>query len=378
MRVVLISPYPLQQEYVTGGVEAVTSTLAPALARHPEIDHVHVLSYKNVKKVTKVSVTDDLTIWHYPEQKKFRTITRPVLEKRIVRQLVQEIKPDILHGEGIGLIGKLAISAGPEAIVTVHGVPYVEAQKVSAGNLADRVQAFLVKRYVFQVLQKAKVVISTTAYDKNLLQGLIKGTQVYIPNPVSSLFFLQGYHESKETYILFSGVMAPRKNILGILNAFASIAKDFSANLHITGPQSDPGYGEEVQKRIDELGIGERVKLLGFLSNEELAQQIKNSAMLVLFSWEETLPTIVAQTMAAGKPVVASNVGGVSEMITEGQNGFLVPPGDEAELGSCMRRLLMSPEMRKEMGASGFQAAREKFDVDQIVKKTVAVYQGLL
>jgi glycosyltransferase involved in cell wall biosynthesis len=82
--------------------------------------------------------------------------------------------------------------------------------------------------------------------------------------------------------------------------------------------------------------------------------------------------------MAHGLPVVASNVGGLVEMVEEGRSGYLVPPSDVEALTAALRTLIIDAEHRHNMGEAGFRRVLEQFSVDRMIAQTAAVYQSLL
>ena len=101
--------------------------------------------------------------------------------------------------------------------------------------------------------------------------------------------------------------------------------------------------------------------MVGLVDNDTLCEEIAAARAVVMFSREETAPTIIAQAMAAGKPVVASRVGGIPEMVSDGVSGFLVEPEDEDALAERMQRLLEDQDLCLGMGLRGHDLALERF-----------------
>lgn len=91
--------------------------------------------------------------------------------------------------------------------------------------------------------------------------------------------------------------------------------------------------------------------------------------------WQEPFGLSVLEAMACGKPVVASNVGGIYAMVKDGENGFLVPPRESEALADAILRLLDDKELASRMGRAGRKIASERFSLDEIVRKIEGVYQ---
>jgi glycosyltransferase involved in cell wall biosynthesis len=100
--------------------------------------------------------------------------------------------------------------------------------------------------------------------------------------------------------------------------------------------------------------------------------------ILVLSSQWEGLPNVVLEAMAAGKPVVATNVGACAEVVVNGETGWIVPPQNPPALAEAVLRLLKDPELAGTMGRRGRRRVEEHFTVDKMVHRTEAVYEQVL
>jgi glycosyltransferase involved in cell wall biosynthesis len=133
---------------------------------------------------------------------------------------------------------------------------------------------------------------------------------------------------------------------------------------------------ERMRRMAHELGIGERVHFTGFRT--DAAEWLQSVDLSVLSSVKEGLSNTVLESMAAGKPVVATDVGGNAEVIVEGQTGFLVPSRSPTELGAALARVASSPETMASFGAAGRRRADDLFSVDSMVKHTERLYLDLV
>jgi glycosyltransferase involved in cell wall biosynthesis len=125
-----------------------------------------------------------------------------------------------------------------------------------------------------------------------------------------------------------------------------------------------------------DLGIGENTEFLGHCKNVE--QVLRLSEVCVLSSKAEGFSNSILEYMAAGKPVVATDVGGAREAVSEGETGYLVAAGDDHAMGDRLISLLRDPQRGREMGQRGRRLVEEKFSCKAQLSKTEALYEKLL
>ena len=172
---------------------------------------------------------------------------------------------------------------------------------------------------------------------------------------------------------LAAGRLAAAKEYPGLLRAFGALA-DRRALLFVAG--EGPLWGELVGL-VEDMGLSGRVRLLGL--RDDMAELYRASDALVLSSAWEGMPNVVLEAMASAKPVVATAVGAVPEMVADGETGFVVPPGDHTGLASAMERMMgLAPEERRAMGEAGRSRVRERHSVESVVDAWEALFGRLL
>ncbi|HKV19656.1 MAG TPA: glycosyltransferase family 4 protein [Mycobacterium sp.] len=382
MKVLMIGPYPVEPGIVVGGIESATATLVPALAARDDVESVTVLRFHYGDASTDYRREGPKVEVHYLRgQGRLRTITRSFLDLRKARSLVKQLNPDVVHGQEIGINGDIAVRCAPQSVVTVHGITFAQASAdtLDNGSLRNRLRNRLLSRLERRVLRSAKVAISISDWDSEVLGRSVGGTRVSIPNPTGAEFFALAPPAPTEPRVLFAGVFTPRKNPVGLVNAFALVRMAVpNARLSLVGPQPDPAYTRLLHNRVKELGLGDCVDVDGLVDNERMQEEIAKSRAVVLFSRQETLPTIIAQAMAAGKPVVASRVGGVGEMVCDGETGFLVDPDDEGMLADRMIKLLVDQDLSLRLGRRAHAVATARFTPAAVAEMTVEAYRKAL
>lgn len=376
LNVVMIATYPLEPGRIVGGIESVTSTLVPALAARPEIERLTVLCFHTGTEPVPDRREGPKVEIRFPRgQRRLAVATRSHLDVRRARAIIAELAPDVVHAHEIGVRGDIATQVSARTIVTVHGLVHRETRLQARVSAKERVRYHLVAAMVRRVLRRARAVISISDYDARALAGLVRGEHLSIANPTAREFFALSPSSPTEPRLLFAGVLSPRKNPEGLLTAFAAAARRVpEATLAVVGPQPDPDYATTIRERVTALGLADRVEFAGMVDNDRLRTEITLARAVVLFSHEETSPTILAQAMAAGKPVLAARVGGIPEMVSDGESGFLIEPGDTAELADRMVRVLEDQDLALRLGARGHRIARDKFDPDAVARRTVETY----
>ena len=150
--------------------------------------------------------------------------------------------------------------------------------------------------------------------------------------------FMRHMPVSEAKDIVFAGVLTPGKGVHHLLSAFHALDEP-GTELHLVGQARNRDYAAALQTQAMELGIGERVHFVGAVPQADLAAYFASARVMVLPSLSEGLGRVVVEAMLLGTPVIGSRVGGIPDLIRDGENGYLVEPGDEGELTTALRRI---------------------------------------
>ena len=144
-----------------------------------------------------------------------------------------------------------------------------------------------------------------------------------------------------------------------LVAAFEAVADEFlNARLLIVGQAINREYRDELEKQCQASSVGERVLFQDPMPQPELAQCMAQARVLVLPSSSEGLPRVVFEAMACSTPVIGSAVGGIPDLIEDGETGLLVPPGDAAAVAERLRWVMTHPREAQEMGERARAFAR--------------------
>ncbi len=157
-----------------------------------------------------------------------------------------------------------------------------------------------------------------------------------------------------------------------LVEAFALVASRFAdARLTFVGDGPDVGA---LQARVTEHGMNGRIRFAGYQHNRDAI--FSEADMCLQLSRRESMSNSVLEAMARGLPCVVTDVGGMTELVVDGQTGFVVSPGDAAAAARAMERLLEDAELCRRMGCAGQARVRERFDLCDVMGRTVEAILG--
>jgi glycosyltransferase involved in cell wall biosynthesis len=172
------------------------------------------------------------------------------------------------------------------------------------------------------------------------------------------------------------GRMSEQKDHQGLLEAVGVLsARGVAFELELIG---DGPLRPKLERQAQALGLSGRVTFRGWLSGAEVAARLRQSRLVTLASRAEGLPLVIIEAFAARRPVVATAVGGVAELVDE-TCGWLVPPGDKTSLAAALETAVTAPdEVLAAMGARGRQRIEAGFRVDQQAALLISIHREVL
>lgn len=373
MRIAVFSRYPVDSGHPKGGVESVTVVFVRTLAQLDDLD-VHIVTLE--RKRTKIAVEQDgdVTVHRLPGSRwpQILDILAGPGKKQLV-SYIMDLKPDILHTHetyGLGL-GTISIPH----VFTIHGFDHanIVANCAKFGWIRSRLWKLVERRG----LAAQRHIISISPYVKEMIEPLTRANIYDIDNPVDERFF-KITRLPEPGRILCVGWVNERKNTLGAVEAFAGIAGRYEeAKLVIAGEPEESEYFNRVKQIIEQYEIGDRVELLGHINHVQLEHELARASVFLLPSRQENSPMAIAEAMAAGIPVIASNRCGMPYMIKEGQTGFLIDPESTEQIVQRLTQLVGSQQLCQQMGQAGHQTAMERFHPHVVALRTKAVYERI-
>lgn len=171
--------------------------------------------------------------------------------------------------------------------------------------------------------------------------------------------------------LLFVGRLDPVKGLRVLFEAFEDARATYpDITLKVIGDGKDRIWIEENAAHIG------GIEVLGYRSQSEVAEALAASDVLVLPSFAEGVPVALMEAMVSGRPVIATRVGGVAELVEDGVSGQMVAPGNAQELAEAMTDLAAHPERRRAMGETGRAKVQAEFNIDKEAAWLKALFEG--
>lgn len=323
-----------------GGAERVTCNLANYLVQHGYVVEILTMAEttESYELDSQVSVASLLPIMGR-KNKLWNTLVRFPRLWRYMRAHQRDVYVVMLPVTTIMLLlFKKLTKAKVVAAERVDPAVYPLWMGQSLKILAKRADAF-----VFQT-EDAKAWYGDSV--RNIKTAVI-------PNAINPTFIRPLYQGKKRKAIAGAGRLNDQKNFSLLIRAFAKIATDFpDYNLVIYGEGDKRG---ELEKQANELGLKERVFLPGNIQN--IAEEMEQNSAFVLSSDYEGMPNALMEAMALGIPCISTDCpcGGPRFLIRNGENGVLVPVGDEEKMAESMRRILEDSKLRESIAAKAIE-----------------------
>jgi glycosyltransferase involved in cell wall biosynthesis len=263
------------------------------------------------------------------------------------------------NGYKANLAGRLAARRMRVPAIAVSRGWTGETWKVRVYEALDRLHLRLMSHVVcVSEAQAVKVRRAGVPHHRvSVIRNAVQTDRFENPDPDGREQLLSYFDRKPQRIIGAVGRLSPEKGFAVLIEAARQVASsDAQAGFLIFG---DGGLRANLERRIATAGLGGGFVLAGFRT--DLDRLLPSLDALVLPSYSEGLPNVVLEAFAAGVPVVATAVGGIPEIVADGENGYLVPPGDATALAARMRDLLGSRSRRREMGQRGKERVQEEY-----------------
>lgn len=307
----------------------------------------------------------------------------PTINPRVRIPWEQLLAPLLLRRSGAdlfhGVHSVVPLACPVPSVVTVHDLAFIRFTETFRAY--NRAYLDFATRVSVRRAARVLVVSEHTRREVVGLLGVPAERVVVTPNAAREHFrppergTLERFRAARglpEQFILYVGTLEPRKNLTTLLEAYAELARDHELPLIVGG-----GKGwlyDAVFQRLEQLGLRERVRFVGYLDEEELPLWYAAATVFVFPSLYEGFGMPPLEAMACGTPVITSNSSSLPEVV--GDAGITIPPHDPAGFAEALDRVLRDPELRQELRERGLVQAT-RFSWRTTAERTLAAYRDV-
>lgn len=402
MKILIVNKF----HYIKGGSEKYYFDLAELLRENNhEVALFSMKDEKNIHTNFKEYFTDNVDV-NTNNKLKALDIIYSTKNRKKMEEALEDFKPDIVHLNNFqrqlscSIIDPIIKRKIP-IVFTAHDIEAICPNKTmldSNGEICDRciggkyyncikkkciknsklksclgaIESFYYRtRKIYS--KKINVIITPSEfYKRKLIEDGIPEEKIITAH---NFLDMNSYNLSleNENYALYFGRLSKEKGILNLVEAFSKID---NGKLYIAGTGPEEEY---IREMINKYKIEDRVKLLGFLNGNDMKECIRKSAFVVLPSiWNDNCPYSIIETLSIGKPVIGTNMGGIPELVINGENGLICKSNDIDDLKEKMQTLFSDNELLEKLGKNAKKMAKANYSKEVYYNKLIKIYGKLL
>ncbi|MGV1098221.1 glycosyltransferase family 4 protein [Thiovibrio sp. JS02] len=356
-----------------GGSEMVAANVCSNLDRN-RFEPMVLFMYKSTGAMPEVLSSLGVASSSF-ELTRFSSLFRSL----IVSSVLNRLKIDILHVHHIPLYMKVALGV---RLSRVKGVVFTEHAKFSISrsvSLQDGCRRAAKDADYFTTVSDnlKQYFVSELGLSEKAIEVVLNGvdTKRFSPDNIRGRLVELLPASATGKLLISVGRLTEAKDQECLLYAMKKLIAEGGADVSL----ALVGEGElrgRLEARISELGLGQHVFLLG--NRTDVHELLPDAAMFVLSSRREGLPMVLLEAMASGLPVVATNVGGIPEVVKEGDNGFLAPPENPESLAEKIGLMLSEPERSAAMGLSGREMVEKFYSMQKTAQRYAQLYENIM
>jgi glycosyltransferase involved in cell wall biosynthesis len=338
-----------------------------------------VVSFSNEVNVeTIISFSKSIFIHYVPEGNSGSHLLNYLINgKKIMRKQITDFKPDLIHFQECNSFFLVTPFSFPNSktLATIHGFALEEAKRKK--KIKDKI-TWMINGWLNPLLMPNNIIhlsrFSTTKFNsKRVRQAVI------IPNPIKNIFFDIPQKIKTDNRLLYLGVIDNNKNLLFTLELLSKLIEQKKYyNLDVLGGFGNDAYEKEIRNFIAEKDLTNYVHFHGWVNQSYVLKQLEQTDILIVSSKHESLPMAIAESMAAGKVVLASNVGGIPAMFENNLSGFLFDLNKIEFPLDLLSQLYNNNEIIKSISENARKLAFEKFHCKNVAKETINFYTQII
>lgn len=368
----------------------------------------------NAVSEIQTNICDGVTYLALPTDRPKLDMCTPLM-KNVLTQIIEQIKPDIVHIIGTECEHNLRLAqiAGFEnTVFSITGLTSIYEQHYFGGNnksafmqlsigdiyrrggpIKEKKQFAVYGEHEKLLLKNAEYVMGRTTWDYACVKQINPNVEYIYCSEILNPIFQKNKWDIKKTVrhrIFVSQASYPLKGFHKLLEAFPIILKFYpDSEIVVAGPNilddstlmariKRTTYAKYLLKLIKKLNIPRgKIKYTGSLSADKMLEQYLNANVFVLPSAIENSPNSLGEAMSLGMPCIASCVGGVQDMLRDKVDGFIYPFDEPYMLAHYVCEIFHNDELAIKLGNSAAESAKERFDPAKVMETTINTYKQI-
>lgn len=371
MKIVFVCEWNL----LTGGGFNVVQNLVETMPKLDSSLEFHIVSFGEKNETVH---NDDFTV-HYIRNSNYPLSQYWYLPKRL-KEKIFEINPDLVHLHFTYPPYSFVTRLSVPVVITTHGLVSIREKGFSFSTVRNFVTMKFILNPYFEkkALQNANKIVVVSKIMNETVDHIIgyDPKTVYIPNGIDyEKFNMESITENNQLSILFIGRLIKVKGVDILIRALPIIKKTIpNIHLFIAG---DGSQCKKLKHLTMKLGVAENTTFLGFISGNDKLEMFRSANIFVIPSRFESFGITALEALAAGVPIIASNVGGIPDILDNNKYGMLVESDNSEALAQCIVKLANDLELRNKMIEAGKRRAKD-FSWNDVAKETIRLYYSLV
>lgn len=331
------------------------------------------------------------TVWNWDAEKKLRKLIRDTKPDAVyILHEVNHLSPSIIHAarsEGVRVVHRISdffmfcpkydfLCGDDICEACIHGdySKAIEKKCVKGSNMGTRLRILAMKYYKKRkVFDEVDKFICTCEFSKNkLIEGGIAENRIECVHTFIDSSSISPCYEN-DHYFLFLGRMAHQKGTIYAIEAMKYL-KDTDYVLKITGTISDSEEDQAIWKYIVDNGLEKKIVFTGFKHGKELDELIDRSTAIVCPAiWYENMPNTVIEAYAHGKPVVASRIGSLAEIVVDGETGLLFEMKNSRDMAGKLEKFVADDKLSEKLGRQARTKVENAYCEDKHISRILGI-----
>lgn len=303
---------------------------------------------------------------------------KPWMARHYMRKVLDKVQPDVVHYQSAVVLGRAVVREAEGRDIRIIGTNHLMLENMLEHTMLPApVQTWASKvwwRDAHKTFAATAALTTPTRRAADFLEhnGDLEGV-LAISCGIRKSDYAADWAQKDAPRILFVGRVTGEKQIDVLIKAFAKLDPALGARLEIAGGGDQKVHLEKLAR---DLGVADRTKFYGYVSDEELRNLYTNATVFAIPSIAELQSIATMEAMASGLPVVAANAMALPHLVHDGQNGYLFAPGNVEECRVALERVLRAPqEERVRLGQEGYRLV-DAHDIDATMALFERLYRG--